>query len=284
MSIVVTATSGHLGRLTVQSLLSRGTNPADIVATARSLESIKDLADAGVRTAVLDYDQPDTVTAAVNQGDTLVLISGSDMTKRDRQHADVIAAAASAGAGHLVYTSGLRAAESPSPIAASHAVTEDAVRASALPFTVLRMGWYTENYEHSIPAVRASGVLLSSVGDGRVASATRQDLAEATAVVVTTDGHHGKTYELSGDTAWSYDDLAAALSDVLGRDVIHHSVTPEQHLQTVVGAGVPEPMAQMIVGADAGIASGAFAYTNGDLSRLLGRPTTPLVDGLRPLV
>ena len=127
-------------------------------------------------------------------------------------------------------------------------------------------------------------MLLSSVGDGRVASATRQDLAEATAAVVTTDGHHGKTYELSGDTAWNYDDLAAGLSEVLGRDVVHQSLTPEQHLQAIVSAGVPEQMAQMIVGADAGIAAGAFAFTNGDLSRLLGRPTTPLVEGLRPLV
>jgi NAD(P)H dehydrogenase (quinone) len=148
---------------------------------------------------------------------------------------------------------------------------------------VLRNGWYTENYARSIPAVRESGVLLSSVGDGRVASATRQDLAEAVAAVVTTDGHQSKTYELSGDTAWSYHELAAALSELLGR-VVHQSLSPEQHLQTLTGAGVPEPMAQMAVAVDAGIAAGAFSYTNGDLARLLGRPTTPLLEGLRPLV
>jgi NAD(P)H dehydrogenase (quinone) len=283
MSIVITAASGQLGRLVVQDLLRRGVAPADIVAGARSPDSVKDLAQAGVHTAVLDYDQPDTVATAVSQGDTLVLISGNDLANRDRQHADVIAAAKRAGAGHLVYTSGLRASESPSPIAASHAVTEDAVRTSGIPFTLLRNGWYTENYAHSIPAVRESGVLLSSVGDGRVASATRQDLAQAIAGVVTTDGHQSKTYELSGDTAWSYDELAAALSELLGRDVVHQSLSPEQHLQTLIGAGVPEAMAQMAAGADAGIAAGAFAYTNGDLARLLGRPTTPLVEGLRPL-
>jgi NAD(P)H dehydrogenase (quinone) len=284
MSIVVTAASGQLGRLVVSDLLHRGVAPADIVAGARSLDSVKDLAETGVRTAVLDYDQPDTVAVAVRQGDTLVLISGNDLANRDRQHADVIAVAAKVGVAHLVYTSGLRASESPSPIAASHAVTEDAVRNSGIPFTVLRNGWYTENYAHSIPAVRENGVLLSSVGNGRVASATRRDLAQAVAAVVTTDGHQGKTYELSGDTAWSYDELAAALSELLGRDVTHQSLTGEQHLQTLIGAGVPEPMAQMAVGADAGIAAGAFAYTNGDLARLLGRPTIPLVEGLRPLV
>jgi NAD(P)H dehydrogenase (quinone) len=283
MSIVVTAASGHLGRLVVHDLLRRGVAPTDIVAGARSLAAVKDLTDAGVHTAVLDYDQPDTVEAAVSQGDTLVLISGNDIAGRDRQHADVVAAARRAGAGHLLYTSGLRASDSPSPIAASHAVTEDAVRASGIPFTLLRNGWYTENYAPSIPAVRASGVLLSSVGDGRVASATRQDFAEAIAAAVTSDGHQGQTYELSGDVAWSYDDLAAALGEVLGRDVVHQSVTPEEHLQALLDAGVPEPMAQLSVGVDAGIRAGAFAFTNGDLARLLGRPTTPLVEGLRRL-
>jgi NAD(P)H dehydrogenase (quinone) len=284
VSIVVTASSGHLGRLVVQDLLRRGVAPGDIVAGARSLEAVKDLDDAGVRTVVLDYDQPKGVEAAVGEGDTFVLISGNDLPNRDRQHADVIAAARRAGAGHLVYTSGLRATDSPSPIAASHAVTENAVRASGIPFTLLRNGWYTENYARSIPAVRASGVLLSSVGDGRVASATRQDFAEAIAAVVTSEGHRGQTYELSGDVAWSYDDLAAALGEVLGRDVVHRALSAEQHLQALLDAGVPEPMAQMAVGVDAGIRAGAFAFTNGDLARLLGRPTTTLVEGLRPLV
>jgi NAD(P)H dehydrogenase (quinone) len=283
MSIVVTASSGHLGRLVVQDLLRRSMVAGDIVAGARSLEAVKDLADAGVRSVVLDYDQPEGVEAVVSGGDTFVLISGNELANRDRQHADVVAAARRAGAGHFVYTSGLRASESPSPIAASHAVTEDAVRASGIPFTLLRNGWYTENYARSIPVVRASGVLLSSVGDGRVASATRQDFAEAIAAVVTSDGHRGQTYELSGDVPWSYDDLAAALGEVLGRDVVHQALAPEQHLQALLDAGVPEPMAQMAVGVDAGIRAGAFAFTNGDLARLIGRPTTTLVEGLRPL-
>jgi NAD(P)H dehydrogenase (quinone) len=284
MSIVVTATSGHLGRLIVADLLNRGVAASDVVAGARSLDAIADLAAAGVRTAALDYDDPSTVEAALRTGDTLVLISGNDLTNRDRQHADVIDAAKRAGAGHLIYTTGLRATESPSPIAASHAVTEAAVANSSLPYTLLRNGWYTENYARSIPSVRDTGVLLSSVGDGRVASATRQDFAQAVGAVVTGDGHLRQTYELSGDVAWTYDDLAAALSQVLDRDVVHRSVTPEEHLQALIDAGVPEPMAQMAVAVDAGIRAGAFAYSNGDLARLIGRPTTPLVEGLRPLV
>jgi NAD(P)H dehydrogenase (quinone) len=85
MSIVVTAASGHLGRLVVQDLLRRGVAPGGIVAGARSLPAVKDLADAGARTVVLDYDQPDTVEAAVSGGDTLVLISGNDLAKSLRR-------------------------------------------------------------------------------------------------------------------------------------------------------------------------------------------------------
>ena len=284
MSIVVPATSGHLGRLIVTELLDRGVPAGDIVAGARNLDAITDLAEAGVRTTVIDYDDPSTVEAALSSGDTFVLISGKDLANRQRQHADAIAAAKRAGAGHIVYTSGLRAAQSPSPIAASHAPTEDDVRDSGLPFTIVRNGWYTENYAATIPAVRDSGVLLASVGEGRVASATRRDFAQAVGAVVTSDGHLGKTYELSGDVAWDYSDLAAALSEVLGREVAYQAVSSEDHLQVLKGAGVPEQFAEMGVAVDAGIAAGAFAYQNGDLARLIGRPTTPLVEGLRPLV
>jgi NAD(P)H dehydrogenase (quinone) len=179
LSIVVPATSGNLGRLIVEDLLDRGVPATDVVAGARSLDAIKGLAEAGVRTAVISYDDPSTVEGALTGGDTFVLVSGNDLVNRDRQHADAIAAAGRAGATHIVYTSGLRASESPSPIAASHTPTEDAVRASGVPFTILRNGWYTENYARDLPAVRTSGVLLASVGQGRVASASRRDFARA---------------------------------------------------------------------------------------------------------
>jgi NAD(P)H dehydrogenase (quinone) len=266
MSIVVPATSGHLGRLIVTDLLHRGVPAGDIVAGARKPEVIAELADAGVRTTRIDYDDPASVEAAIGPGDTLVLISSAFSPDRTRQHVDTISAAERTGAGHLLYVGALRAAESASPLANSHAPTAVAVRDGGLPFTFLRNGWYTENYGREVPALRESGVLVASVGDARVASATRQDLAQA------------------GDQAWTYSDLAAAFSEVLGRDIVYRPVSSEEHLQILTNAGLPEEFATMIVAVDAGIGEGAFAYQNGDLARLLGRPTTPLVDGLRPLV
>jgi NAD(P)H dehydrogenase (quinone) len=284
MPFVIPAASGHLGRLVVQELLSRGVPAADIVAGARNPDAIADLAATGVRTTRIDYDEPATVEAALSDGDSFVLVSGKDLTIRDKQHADAIAAAARAGVGHIVYTSALRAAESSSPLAASHAPTEEAVRASGLPFTFLRNSWYTENYGGQVPALRDSGVLIASVGDARVASASRIDFAQAVGAVLTTDGHAGQTYELSGDVAWTYDDLAAAFSEVLARDVVYRPVSTEEHVQILQGARVPEQFATMLAAVDAGIGEGAFAYQNGDLARLIGRPTTPLVDGLRALL
>jgi NAD(P)H dehydrogenase (quinone) len=154
MSVVIPATSGHLGRLIVTDLLGPGVPAGEVVAGARNLDAIADPAEAGVRPARIDYDEPATIEAAVRPGDTIVLISGAYSSDRGRQHADAVAAAERAGAGQVVCTSGLRAAENPSPIAAIHAPTEDAVRASGLPFTVLRNGWYTENYATTIPTAR----------------------------------------------------------------------------------------------------------------------------------
>jgi NAD(P)H dehydrogenase (quinone) len=240
MSIVVPATSGHLGRLIVADLLDRGVPATDIVAGARKPDAISDLAARGVRTARIDYDEPDTVAGALSPGDTFVLISGAFSPDRTRQHADAISAAKRAGTGHLIYVGALRAAESASPLANSHAPTEVSVRESGLPFTLLRNGWYTENYGREVPALRESGVLVASVGDARVASATRLDFAQAVGAVLTTDGHAGRTYELSGDVAWTYSDLAAAFSEVLGRDVVYKPVSSEEHLQVLTSAGVPE--------------------------------------------
>ncbi|WP_454050572.1 SDR family oxidoreductase [Cellulomonas sp. Marseille-Q8402] len=284
MSFVITGTSGHLGRLIVRDLLGRGVPGTEIVAGARSLEAVRDLADAGVRTAVVDYDDPATVEAAVATGDTFVLVSGKDLVRRNVQHEQAVTAAVRAGAGRLVYTSGLRAEGNPLGFAAAHAVTEADVRGAGVPFTILRNGWYIENYAGDLAAARESGVLLSSAGDATVASVARADLAEAAGVVLTGDGHEGSTYELSGDVAWTYDDLAAAFAQVLGRDVEYRPVSAGEHLATLTSAGVPTPYAEMAVDVDAGMRAGAMSYRNGDLARLLGRPTTSLVDGLRPLV
>ncbi|WP_144119048.1 NmrA family NAD(P)-binding protein [Catellatospora sichuanensis] len=283
MSIVISGATGQLGRLVVAALLDRGVAAEQVVAGARDETRLADLAARGVRVVRFDYDDPASLSAALAEGDTLLLVSGSEIGRRVAQHESVIAAARAAGVARLAYTSALGAGETGLVVAPDHVATEQAVRAGGIPFTVLRNGWYTENYATALVQARATGVVLSSAGDGRVASAARADYAAAIAAALTGTGHEDAVYELSGDHAWNFDELADAFATVLGRDVVYRRVSPEEHLGLLTEAGLDAGTAGFLVALDGNIRDGALALTTGDLSRLAGRPTTPLVDALRPL-
>ena len=147
----------------------------------------------------------------------MLLISGNENGQRVPQHRRVIDAAVAAGVSLLAYTSAPRATTTDLVLAPDHKATEEAINAAGLPAAILRNSWYTENYRDSFDQARASGLIRNSVGDGQVASATRQDYAEAAAVVITTSGHDGAVYELSGDVAWTFDDFAATAAGRLRR-------------------------------------------------------------------
>lgn len=283
MSVVVTGATGHLGRLVVEHLLARGTDPATIVATGRRTEALADLAAQGVRTAVVDFTDPATIDAALAAGDVLLLVSGSEVGQRVQQHANVIDAAARAGVARIVYTSAPKADTSPLILAPEHKATEELIRDSGLSSTILRNGWYTENYAQTVQQAAATGSFIGSVGDGLVSSASRTDYAEAAAVVLSAEGHEGKVYELSGDVAWSHDQLAQAIGELVGREVVYQDLSPEDHAAALASAGLDEGTVGFVVALDGNTRDGLLGDTSGDLGRLIGRPTTPLLEGLRPL-
>lgn len=276
MSYVVTGATGQLGRLVVESLLARGAGPAEVVATGRSVDTLADLAERGVRVERLDFDAVPESVDWVGEGDVVLLVSGSEVGRRVPQHTAVVELARRSGAARLVYTSAPAADDTALVLAPEHAATEQVIRESGLPFTILRNGWYTENYVPAFERARETGVVAGNTGEGRVASAPRADFAEAAAVVLATDGHEGATYELSGDTAWTFDELAATFAEVLGRDVTYERLTPEQHRQALLDAGLDEGTAGFVVALDQNIADGLVAVTDGDLARILGRSTVPL--------
>lgn len=280
MSLIITGATGQLGRLVVESLLARGTAASDIVATGRSTEKLADLAERGVSVAELDYTKPETVAAVVKSGDTLLLVSGSEVGKRAEQHATVIEAAKAAGVARIVYTSAPAATTSALVLAPEHKATEEALVASGVPFTILRNGWYSENYAGEIEKGRENGAIVASVGDGRVSSASRKDYAEAAAVVLTTPGHEGSVYELSGDVAWDFEELAATIGQIVGRPVEYTRLSPEEHAALLESFGLDAGTVGFVVGLDANIRDGLLGVTTGDLARLIGRPTTPLAEGL----
>jgi NAD(P)H dehydrogenase (quinone) len=281
MTIVVTGASGHLGRLVVESLLERGVAPAEIRALGRSEEKLAALAARGVQTAAIDFEKPGTLTSAFEGADALLLVSGSEVGKRLPQHANAIEAAVKAGVGRIVYTSAPHATDTSLVLAPEHAATEKLLADSGLPVTILRNNWYTENYVGQIDTAAETGAIVASAGDGRVASATRKDYADATAVVLTTPGHEGAVYELSGDSAWSFSDLADAIGGILGQEIAYRAVTPDEHREILIGVGLDEGTAGFVVALDGNIRDGALADAAPTLSELIGRPTTPLEQGLR---
>jgi NAD(P)H dehydrogenase (quinone) len=275
MSIVVTAATGHLGTLVIDELLQRV--PADqVVAVVRNAAKAAPIADRGVEVRVADYNDPDALAKAFGADDTVLLISGLDPNRLE-QHQAVITAAMNAGVARIAYTSVLGGADADFELAADHIATEQAILDSGLPYTFLRNGWYSEVYTDQIAVQLVNGV-VGSAGDGRIASAARRDYAAAAAVVLTGEGHEKKAYELNGDMTWTLTDYAAELSKQSGQNVAYNNLSPEDLTQVLTAAGIPAPFVPVLVGVDDAIKRGLLAGRGSDLSRLIGRPTTPIAD------
>jgi NAD(P)H dehydrogenase (quinone) len=278
MSIVVTGATGHLGRHVVEQLLEKV--PAEqVTAVVRDESRAADLAARGVRLAVADYNAPETFDGLFSAGDKVLLISGNEFAKgRVQQHTVVIEAARAAGVALLAYTSAPDSLKA--SLADDHRATEQVLLASGVPYALLRNGWYHENYTEQLAPVLEHGAVVHAAGDGRLSSASRADYAAAAVAVLTGEGHENTTYELGGDEAWGFAEFAAEVGRQTGKEIRYTPVSTEEYAGILTGAGVPEPFAVMLAGVDAAIAKGELVVSTGDLSRLAGRPTTPLADAI----
>lgn len=271
MTIVITGATGQLGRLVINKLKEKVSH-TEIVALVRSPEKAQEL---GVTTREANYDQPDTLDRALAGVDTLLLISSSEVGKRTVQHHNVIEAAKKAGIKWIVYTSLLHADSSSLSLAEEHLATEKELKASGIPFTILRNGWYSENYTGSIPGALAGGAFIGSAGEGKISSASRADYANAAVSVLTSEGHEGKTYELAGDESYTLSDLAAEISRQSGKTIPYKNLPESDYAAALTGFGLPESLAQAIAGWDTGASENALYDDSRELSKLIGRPTTP---------
>jgi len=272
MKIAITGATGQLGKLVVSRLKDQVSGD-NIVALVRSRQKASDL---GVETREANYDDPETLGSALSGIDTLLLISGSEVGKRAVQHRNVIDAAKRNGVKWIVYTSLLHADTSTLSLAAEHLATEAALRDSGISFTLLRNGWYTENYTGSIPGALAGGAFIGSGGEGKIASAARADYAEAAVAVLATEGHEGQIYELAGDEAWTLSDLAAEISRQTGKNIPYVNMPEAEYANALKGLGLPEGLSHAIAGWDVSASKGDLFDDGHELSRLIGHKTTPL--------
>ncbi|HEX2145888.1 MAG TPA: SDR family oxidoreductase [Glycomyces sp.] len=278
--IVVTGATGRLGTHVVEGLINQ-VPVEQIAVVVRDAAKAARFGELGVEVRVADYSDPAALADAFRFGEKVLLISGSEVGQRVSQHKAVIDAAKAAGVALLGYTSVLGGPAADFELAREHQVTERYLIDSGLPYVLLRNGWYSENYTAGLGQAIANGGILTSAAEGsRVATASRADYAAAAVAVLTSGGHENRAYELSGEEAWTFEEYAAEASRQLGSELPVNRVPARTHREILVGAGVPDPLAAIFVGVDEGISRGLLAVQTGDLSRLIGRKTTPIAESI----
>ena len=277
MTVAVTGASGHLGRLVAEGLLA-ALAPQDVVLITRTPDNLADLAARGADVRHGDFDAPASLGAAFAGVDRLLLISGDAIGARVAQHSVAIRAAVDAGARYIASTSiGNPSDDNPAAAVPDHRATEDALRDSGVAWTFLRNGIYADLQLDAAAGAIATGTLLTNTRNGRNAYVTRADLAAATVAVLTTQGHEGKTYDLTGPDALDAQDLAAIYSE-LGRTPIEVAHIDDQGwIDAMVDhAGMPAELAHILATFGAAQRQGYSAVVTPTLERLTGRPPTSL--------
>lgn len=281
--IAITGATGQLGHLVLQNLL-KTTAASQIVAIVRNPAKAESLSQQGIVVRQADYTDEAAFTAALQGVDKLLLISSSEVGQRASQHRNVINAAKAAGVKFIAYTSLLHADKSPLGLHVEHVETEKMLADSAIPYALLRNGWYTENYLASAPPALEHGVFIGAAGEGKIASATRADYAAAAARVIAEKGHAGKVYELAGDEAWTLSELAAELSKQNGKNVVYQNLSEADFAAALKSVGLPAGLADMLADSDVGAAKGGLFDDSRTLSALIGRPTTPLAESIKGIL
>ena len=273
--IGVTGASGKLGRLVVSGLLEK--KPSEqIAAIVRDPEKVSDFASRGVLVRKGDYSAPESLVPALTGIDRLLLISSNALAGREGQHKAVIDAAKTAGVKRIAYTSVLKANTISVNFLKVHGITEVSLKESGIPFTILRNGWYIENYTDNLAMSLSTGAIFGTAGDGAVSAASRSDYAAAAVAVLTKEGHAGKTYELAGDETFTMSDLARAVSDWAGKPIVYNDLPPEAYKKSLLDNGLPEVFATFVVEAGQSIGRGELMSNSKDLHTLIGRDTATL--------
>ena len=281
--IAITGATGQLGQHVIANLLNT-TAASQLVAVVRNPAKAEALSQKGIVVRQADYGDEAALTKALQGVDKLLIISSSEVGQRAPQHRNIINAAKAAGVKFIAYTSLLHADKSPLGLHVEHVETEKMLADSGIPYALLRNGWYTENYLASAPPALEHGVFIGAAGEGKIASATREDYAAAAARVIAEEGHAGKVYELAGDHGWTLSELAAELAKQSGKKVVYQNLSQADFAAALKSVGLPAGLADMLADSDVGASKGGLFDDSHTLSKLIGRPTTPLAESVKGIL
>lgn len=277
--ILVTGASGHLGQAVLRHLLETYKVPAgNIVAATRDTNKLSAVADKGVEVRKADFDDAPKLDAAFAGIDTALIISTDALAvpgQRLKQHQAAVAAAVKAGVKHIAYTSMQNPGKSLVTFAPDHLGTEEAIKTSGIPYTILRNAWYNDNYLLSMPANLKRGQWYTAMGDGRVPNVSRDDCARAVAAALANAKGDSKIYNITGSKSCTADEIATIVSTAAGKPLSVIKVSPSDLQKGIESAGLPSFVAEMVASADANIAAGNFDEVTNDYETLTGeKPQT----------
>lgn len=281
-TLLVTGASGHLGRLVLDALLASGkVAPANIIAATRDTAKLDAYAKKGVTVRAADFDDPASLDAAFAGAGKVLILSTDALDRPGRrlaQHKAAVAAARKAGAKHILYTSMPQPDDSRVTFAPDHLGTEEAIKATGIPYTILRDGWYAENLFMSLPHALQTGSWYTASGNGKLAHITRADTAAAIAGALLSAGDESRTYTLTGTKSHTADEIAAIVSAATGKplNVVH--VTDAQLAEGLKAAGLPEGFIPTVVSFDTNTREGKIAVVTDDAEKLSGRKPTSFED------
>lgn len=280
-ALLVTGASGQLGRRVVALLLEAGATR--VIAVTRTPEKIADLGQRGAVVRKGSFEEPATLAEAFAGANRMLAISTDAIDKpgrRIQQHRNAVEAAARAGVQHIVYTSMPNPETSPVIFAPDHLGTEQAIAASGMTYTILRDNWYTDFLVPGLAQAAASGKLYSAAGEGGAAYVTREDCARTAAAALLAEDATSRTLNVTGPAVVSFRELASMTSEITGRSVQYVSVTPDERKRQIVEAGIPAPVAEIMVSSQLAMAQGKMGPASTTVKDLTGRAPTSVEEFL----
>jgi len=270
--ILVTGATGLNGTELVQRLSARGVAVRALVRNLAKAQALAALPNVQITEG--DLARPETLVQPLRGVDRAMLISSSDPGMLDVQ-TNFIEAARNAGVAHVVKLSGIiPELDSPFRFARMHAEIERRLEASGLAFTHLRAGEFMPSYFRQVPSIVAKGALFLPMEDARIASVDVGDIAEVAAIVLTTSGHEGKIYPLTGPEALTMTEVAAKLSAATGKTIRYVNVSPGDAKKARLAAGMPPFLVDALDELFAERRKGKESVVSSTVQTILGRPAT----------